>query len=178
MDGPTGTTTYASSRYRAAKSAIYVVCAVLLVAMLTSMAKRATTVTEVYMVIVAAAALVLLFGAARAARCGFVVDDDGVTAKMVFSTKRFALAQIDHAETVDRLARSTPLGVSFVRVTRAAPEDPRTQVLPVLWLKSGRAVALHSLRVTTRDRFAPNWVDEAIHDVNARLMARRGPMPS
>ena len=177
MDGPRGTASFSNSAYRTGKAAGYVIGALLLVALLAIMSNRATGYTEGYMAVVALGALFLALGAVRTARCGFVVDDVGITAKMAYSTNRFALSDLDHAETVDRLARGAPMNLSFMKLMRI-PEDPRTHIVPVLWLTSGKRAALHSLRITTRDRYAPNWVDEAMQDVNARLIARRGPMPS
>jgi len=177
MEAGFETTSFSNPGYRAAKVLTNVLIVVLLGLVLQKMAIRATSYTVGYMVVVALIALYFLVAAVRSSRAGFTLDDRGITARSAYSTRRWRYEQIERGETVDRLARGAPMNISRAGFTKF-PVEPRTHIIPVLWLANGRRVAMQSLRLTSSNKDALNYVDDAMIELNARIARRRGEDPT
>jgi hypothetical protein len=167
---PGGATTFTSNELRRAKAIGCVLALGLSVFILFQMSRNPTTLVKGYMVVLGLVAVGLVVCLVRAFRVGIVLTDDAVIARTTLSTKTFAWDDIAEAISKDRRRMGT--GQNFVAITRQAQQ--RIQVIPQLRLTSGRLVQLYGLQVTIPSSFDPNWLDDAINEINSRLAARRG----
>jgi Bacterial PH domain len=165
-----GTLVFSSASARRPKAIACLATAGLGALLLTQMAKNATSVVLVYMGILSLVVLAALVGFVRSFRVGIEVNDDGVTARTTFATRRFAWDEIVEAQAVDRAIRTT--GRSLVPMTPNAMK--MIQVVPVLRLTNGRRVRLQGLQAHIESDTFTNWLDDAIVEINNRLEERHG----
>lgn len=163
--------TFTSGQIRRSKAAGCIVSIGLAIFILSQMAKNPTALVKVYMAILSVVALGLVVCLVRAFRVGIVLTSAGVVARTTFSTKTFVWDDIDSALARDRPPMAT--GRNFV-ASFSPQSQERLQIIPQLRLTSGKVVRLYGLQITIANPMTPNWVDEAISEINSRLEARRG----
>jgi hypothetical protein len=144
----------------------------LLVTLLVQMGRRPTSLVIGYMVVLAMLGALLLTGLVRAFRVGIELTDAAVVARSTFRTRSFAWDDVVSAVPRDRSVRH--VGRTFVGLTPAAQAaQHQVEVIPQLRLTSGRLVRLRGLQVHLSSDAAPNWLDDAMREINLRLAARR-----
>jgi hypothetical protein len=165
-----GEITFTSSSIRRSKATGCVVALGVAIFILFQMAKDPTSLVKFYMAVLALVAVGLVVCLVRALRVGIVLSESGVIARTTFSTKSFAWDTIDRAVAKDRRPMST--GRAFVPAFTSQSQQ-RIQVIPQLRLTSGKEVRLYGLQISIPTPLSPNWVDEAISEINNRLELRR-----
>ena len=168
-------TTFTSRQIRRSKAAGCVISIGITIFLLSQMAKNPTPLVKVYMAILSVVALGLVVCLVRAFRVGIVLTADGVVTRTTFSTKSFAWDDIDGALAKDRPPMAT--GRNFVASFQPQSHE-RVQIIPQLRLTSGKVVRLYGLQITIASPMTPNFIDEAISEINSRLEARRGALGS
>ena len=164
-----GTVVFCDPRIRRGKAIRFVVGAVGCFYIVCEMSLRPTSLVHAYEVFMVLVGIFCLVGAARSLRGGITLDDEGVTVRTTFSTRSWRWEELRHAETRDRTSlRSTTSSLGISRNQR------RTQILPTLRLASGKDVELHGLRLVLPGDDLRNWVDDAMHAIDRRLIERRG----
>lgn len=169
-----GDLTFYSTAARRQKTFVCAVIAGLGILLLTQMASRPNGVVVVYMCIVGIGVITCILGIVRSFRIGIQVTDEGMTARTTYTTKHFAWDQIARAEAVDRAIRTT--GRALVPMTQQSLR--RIQVIPVLYLTSGKRVRLIGLQVNIESDTFSNWLNDAVQEINERLEERRGALGS
>lgn len=162
--------TFTSGAIRRSKAAGCVVAMGFAIFILSQMAKNPTSIVKVYMAVLSVVTLGLAVCLVRAFRVGIVLTADGVVARTTFSTKSFPWDDIDRALAKDRHPMAP--GRNFVASFQSQSQQ-RLQVIPQLRLTSGKVVRLYGLQISIPNPTSPNWVDEAIGEINRRLEMRR-----
>ena len=169
-----GTLTFCHASARRSKAIICAVTAVLCVLMVVQMRQRANSLVDVYMLVVGIVAVVAAIGFVRSFRIGIEVSDEGVVARTTYTVRSYRWDEIASAESVDRAI--------FVTGRNVVPMNQQTrgrvQVIPVLHLTNGARVRLQGLQVHVDSAFVPNWIDDAVEEINERIEERHGALGS
>lgn len=169
MADAASTTTFTSPGLRRAKAMACAGVIGLDALLLVQMSHGPSSLTIGYMAAVGAFGLYMCVGLLRSFRAGIELTDDGVVARTSFSTKRFSWGELVEARSKDRAI----LGTGRALIPQMAPARDRVQVVPQLRLTSGRLVYLHGLQIKIESDEISNWLDDALHEINNRLEARR-----